>query len=719
MGRKKLADANAVENAEVFTHLKEIASNTWWSWNPQAQDLFERANPDVYLKSDKNPWLTVKKLTLKRKRVLVDNIPFVEDVAEVHKQLQEYLDQKTWYSEKYAGRLRSLIAYFCMEYAIHESLPFYAGGLGVLAGDHLKSASDLGLPMIAIGMYWKKGYTRQHIDKNGKPVDEFRLLTPENTPLQEVVGLNGHPLRLKVTIEDRTVQLRAWQLDVGRIPLYLLDADIMQNERQDRQLTHVLYSGDRATRVRQEIILGIGGWQLIRHLKLNVSACHLNEGHAAFVQFERIVERMHELGETYKKAAKTITESTVFTTHTPIPAGNEEFDPKLIDKYFGVYQKRLKLTHEEFHDLARVKPGARKENFGMTPLALHTSKFSNGVAALHGKIARKMWKHVYPVKKMADVPIGHVTNGIHLKTWLHPEMGELLEKYLGKNWEHSQDQARLWAKCKRIPDQVLWDIHQKFKEELIEFCRSRLEAQEKRTKTHSKKRADLDMVLDPKALTIGFARRFAPYKRATLAFNDAPRLAKILNSQRMPVQIIFAGKAHPADVDGKKLIQQLIKYSHETRFRRRIFFIEDYEMEVARHMVAGVDIWLNNPERPREASGTSGMKPALHGGLNLSILDGWWPEGYNKKNGWAIGTGKDHDGTKASNKRDANELYKILEKEAVPAYFKIDKSTGLPLKWIEMMKNSLMSIPPFFNTHRQVKEYLTKYYHPAMRKSSK
>ena len=586
--------------------------------------------------------------------------------------------------------------------------------LGVLAGDHLKSASDLGIPFVAIGIYWKKGYTRQYVDKSGHPTDEFRSLAPNKTPLAEVVKPNGRPLRLKIPMGSRKVVARAWRLDVGRVPLYLLDTDLPENTAQDRKLTHVLYSGDRDTRIRQEILLGIGGWGLIKELGLKVSACHLNEGHAAFLSLERITERMKLKKQGFKQAMAYVHRTSVFTTHTPVPAGNEEFDPALIDVYLKGYLKKLGLTHEEFHDLARVTPGNSAENFGMTPLALRTSKYANGVAALHGKIARRMWKRVYPGKKLTEVPIGHVTNGIHLKTWLHPEMGELLDEFLGDSWEDKQDLARTWAACKHIPDESLWKLHQKFKAELIDFCRQKVKEQIRRSRSRGMKIAEADKLLDPRALTIGFARRFAPYKRATLVFNDPGRLAKILNNRKMPVQLIFAGKAHPADSAGKELIEKLIEYSQQPRFRKRIVFIEDYEMDVARHMVAGVDIWLNNPERPREASGTSGMKPSLHGGLNLSILDGWWPEGFNRKNGWAIGKGKDHDGTNASNRRDANDLYRILEKEATVLYYERDGS-GIPTRWPAMMKNALETIPVYFNTHRQVKEYLTKYYLPAMR----
>ncbi|HRX84539.1 MAG TPA: alpha-glucan family phosphorylase [Phycisphaerae bacterium] len=704
----------AKANRSDFDLLAEIAGNLWWSWNPRATALLASVYPPAYAASDQNPVTALRKLPARRRRQLAADADFSREVRAVHAELRKYLRSQPWYAQKHGKSARGVTAYFCMEYAVHESLPLYAGGLGVLAGDHLKSASDLGLPFVAIGIYWKKGYTRQRIDKHGRQTDRFPTLAPRDTPLVELKGKSGRPLRLTVVMGKDKVKARAWRMDVGRVPLYLLDTDIPENKARDRRLTHVLYSGDRDTRIRQEILLGIGGWQLLRALGTKVACCHLNEGHAAFLSLERIAERMTQKRESLGAATRYVTNTSVFTTHTPVPAGNEEFDPALVDRYFAAWPKRVGLTREEFHDLARVKAGNAEENFGMTPLALRTSKYANGVAALHGKIAREMWKPLWPGRPVTKVPIGHVTNGVHTLTWMHPRMVELLDEFLGDDWADAQDQAATWAHCKYIPDDVLWDLHQQFKEELIAFCRKRVRAQITRSKLTGMKPADADRILDPDALTIGFARRFAPYKRATLCFRDAARLAKILNDRHRPVQIIFAGKAHPADAGGKAIIEELMRQARAPRFRRRIVFLEDYEMDVARHMVAGVDVWLNNPERPREASGTSGMKPALHGGLNLSILDGWWPEGCNGRNGWAIGKGRDHDGTKAADDRDAADLYRLLEKEVVPAYYSRDRH-GLPGAWLARMKNALMTIPPVFNTHRQVKEYLAKYYAPAMR----
>jgi len=704
----------------TWDQLTEIASNLWWSWDARATALLAGANPGVWRATDQNPVAALRQLSAARRKKLTGDAAFVDETRAVYDRLRTYLRAKTWYAGQQragkGGAGQGVIAYFCMEYAVHESMPLYAGGLGVLAGDHLKSASDLGLPFVAVGIYWKKGYTRQGIDKHGRQTDRFPTLEIRDTPLVEVTGKSGKPLRLTLEMGRRKVTARAWRMDVGRVPLYLLDTDLPGNKPADRKLTHVLYSGDRDTRIRQEILLGIGGWRLLRALGVKVACCHLNEGHAAFLSLERIAERMREKRTSLGAASRYVTDTSVFTTHTPVPAGNEEFDPKVVDQYFGGWPKKLGMTHDEFHNLARVKPGNAQENFGMTPLALRTSRYANGVAALHGRIARAMWKPLWPGTPVGKVPIGHVTNGVHLRTWLHPRMGELLAEFLGDDWEETQDQAATWAHCKYIPDDVLWGLHQQFKAELVAFCRARVKREVSRGRARGMSAAEADRLLDPEALTIGFARRFAPYKRATLCFSDATRFVKILNDRKRPVQIIFAGKAHPADEGGKAIIAELMKCAAMPKFRRRVVFLEDYEMDVARHMVAGVDVWLNNPERPREASGTSGMKPALHGGLNLSILDGWWPEGYDRKNGWAIGKGENHDGTNAADRRDAAHLYRLLEKEVVPLYYQRGRA-GLPTGWIARMKDALMSIPPVFNTHRQVKEYLRKYYQPAMRKA--
>lgn len=689
--------------------LDEVARNLWWTWNSEAIGLFEYADERAFRNSDGNPIVTLRELSPTRRRALGADTEFAAEVARVHARFQRYLKEPTWYQAKHGKAVPGRIAYFCMEYGLHESLPLYAGGLGILAGDHLKSASDLGLPLVAIGIYWKKGYTRQRIDEAGCQQDRFPLLPLPDTPCTEVLGRGGKPLRIALPMGDEKVAVAAYIAQVGRIPLYLLSTDLPENPPRHRKLCDVLYSGDRDSRIRQEILLGIGGCRLLRSLRIPVSVYHLNEGHAAFLSLERIAEEV-EGGAAFRKAVSRVAATSVFTTHTPVPAGNEEFDPHLVDRYMARYPTRMGVTPEVFHDLARVRPGKTKENFGMTPLALRTSRHCNGVAALHGEVARKMWRPLYPGRSVEKVPIGHVTNGIHLRTWLHPEMEAMLDEFLGEDWEHRQDDAKTWKAVAHIPDEALWDLHQSFKRELIGECTDRQSRAGRRKGAAARPP-------HPEALTLGFARRFAPYKRAALIFSDPDRLARILCDRERPVQILFAGKAHPADTGGKDIIREVVRFSRSKRFQGRVIFLEDYEMAVARRMVAGVDVWLNTPQRPREASGTSGMKPAVHGGLNLSILDGWWPEGYNGKNGWAIGKGENWTGP-GSDARDAGQLYRLLEREVVPLFYDRDPD-GLPRRWIACMKAAILSVPHFFNSHRQVKEYLAKYYLPAMRKAGK
>jgi starch phosphorylase len=712
---KSSTKARQKENvADPFEQLTEIAGNLWWTWQPDLTPLFKSLNPRAFDATNQNPIVALRKCTATKRRALERNAQFVNDVRKAHGDYRQYMRANPWFRKTHGRAARRQIAYFCMEYAVHESLPLYAGGLGVLAGDHLKSASDLGLPLVAVGIYWKRGYGRQHIDSAGRQVSLQQPINPDDTPFSEVKTPSGRLWRMRLPLGPDRVTIRAWRADVGRVPLYLLDADLPTNKPRNRKLTHTLYSGDHDTRIRQEILLGIGGWQLLRALKIPVGACHLNEGHAAFLSLERIAERMKSKHESFAHALRYVRKTSVFTTHTPVPAGNEVFAPDLVDRYLFDYQRKLGLTHEQFHNLARVIPDSRSEKFGMTPLALRTSRYANGVAQLHGEIARKMWSGMFPKKKAAAVPIGHVTNGIHLQTWLHPSMNALLSEYLGTDWTNHQDEESLWKRAARIPDDALWSLHRQLKTDLITFCRQRIETQLRRDPVRGMNLSEVKKILDPDALTIGFARRFATYKRATLIFSDAARLAKILNNKQTPVQLIFAGKAHPADTEGQALVAEVVRFSRTQRFRNRVVFLEDYDMNVARHMVAGVDVWLNNPQRPREASGTSGMKPALHGGLNLSILDGWWPEGFNGNNGWKIGSGQDHRDRKKDDARDAEDLYKTLEKQVVPLHFKRTPDE-MPTPWIARMKNAIQTIPPTFNSHRQVKEYLAKFYLPALK----
>jgi starch phosphorylase len=693
-----------------------LAYNLWWSWDGGAEALFRRMDPQLWATSNHNPVALLRRLPRSKKERFSADRAFVAELRRTHKRMQGYLRGRSWFQQRQGTRPGGLVAYFCMEYGLHESLPIFAGGLGVLASDHLKSASDLGLPLVGIGIFWRQGYTRQRIDASGRQIDAYDRLAPENLPLIEVTHRTGRRLRLEIPIGPDNVLARAWRLEVGRTPLFLLDTHLSENAPKHRRLTDRLYSGDRDTRIRQEIVLGIGGWRLLQALDLPVSVCHLNEGHAAFCPLERLAEFVEDSGCDFREAARRVAATTFFTTHTPVPDGNETFEPTLVERYFAGYCRRVGITCDQLLALGRVDPENNGEQFGLTPLAIRLAGRSNGVSKLHGQVSRRMWRGIWPRRRVERVPIGSVTNGIHLATWLHPAMAELLEDYLPKRWRQRQDSAVVWAAARKIPDERLWQLHLELKAEMVNFIRARLRKQLARIKAPQPKLAPAGAGLDFEALTIGFARRFTTYKRANLAFTDPYRLERIVNHPERPVQFIFAGKAHPADEAGKAIVAEVIRQAREPRFNDRVVFLEDYNMETARHLVAGVDVWLNNPRRPQEASGTSGMKPTLHGGLNLSILDGWWPEACNDGvTGWSLGEGQDHDGSAEADRRDAEAFYQRLERDVVPLYY--DCAPGQPPgKWIRCMKQALVTIPPAFNSHRMVKEYFRRYYLPALRR---
>lgn len=694
--------------------LGELAYNLWWSWDLQATALFQSVDATLWDACEHNPVQMLRRVGKRRLQTLATDKTFIAAMKRAAKQMRDYLKTKAWFDKQHAKQTKGLVAYFSMEFGLHESLSIYAGGLGILAGDHFKSVSDLGLPLVGVGIFWRQGYSRQKVSKEGKQADKYDSLKPENLPLAEAKTPSGRPLRIRVSIGKDKVVARAWRLEVGRTPIFLLDTNLPENAPRDRKLTDRLYSGDRDMRIRQEVLLGIGGWKLLRALGLPIRVCHLNEGHAAFCSLERVAEIIKDKKCDFAQAGKIVAASTVFTTHTPIPEGNEIFAPKLVERYLAGECKRLGLDFAELLSLGRVDPTDAGEDFGMTPLALRLSNFNNGVSQLHGEVSRGMWKALWPKRSIAKVPIGAITNGVHLRTWLHPTMARLLDMYLPANWDDRQDSAAVWKAAKKIPDAELWATHVTLKRSLLAFVRQQLQDQLRRHGAGERQIAAAGAGLDPNALTIGFARRFATYKRATLVFSDLKRIERLIANTKRPVQIIFAGKAHPADEKGKRLVAEVVKYAKSRRFKGRVIFLEDYNMIVARHMVAGVDVWLNTPERPREASGTSGMKPPLHGGLNLSILDGWWPEiCENGRNGWAIGKGEDHQNT-ADNKRDAKSLYQCLEREVVPLYYTTDRS-GKPARWIKLMKHAIATIPGQFNSHRMVKEYTKRYYLPALR----
>ena len=704
----------ALNLPEPLAPLGEVAFNLWWTWNSDAQALFRSVDPRLWEHGGHNPVHVLRKLSASRKHRLAEDTAFLAELREVRRRLRAYLSAPTWFKGHQGRKLRGQVAYFSMEFGLHESLPIYAGGLGILAGDHLKSVSDLGLPLVGVGVFWRHGYGRQHIDASGRQADSHDRLQPANLPLEPVVTASGRPVRIRIPMGPDTVTAVAWRLAVGRTSLLLLDTHLEENAPRHRELTNRLYIGDRDARIRQELLLGVGGWKLLKTVGLPIAACHLNEGHAAFCSLERVAETLRETRCDFPAAVRQVADTTIFTTHTPVPEGNEVFDPGLVEHYLRAYPRRLGIPSPKLLGLGRVNPQDEQERFGMTPLALRLASRANGVSELHGEVSRRMWSGLWPRRQPHRVPIGSITNGVHLRTWMHPRMAELLDEYLPARWEERQTRPGVWAKARRIRDARLWGLHQELKAELVEFVRTHVRRRLERNGASEARIKAASSLLDPEALTIGFARRFAPYKRALLMFTNPDRLDRIVNDTRRPVQFIFSGKPHPEDDFGKELVARFVKHADSPRFRQRIVFIEDNTIEVARHMVSGVDVWLNNPRRPQEASGTSGMKPALHGGLNLSILDGWWPEACKEgRNGWSIGQARDHDGSEAADRRDARALYRRLRRDVVPLYYDRDRH-GRPAKWIRCMKHALATIPAEFNSHRMVAQYFRRYYLPVL-----
>ncbi|MFO0847677.1 MAG: alpha-glucan family phosphorylase [Gemmataceae bacterium] len=693
--------------------LSALAYNLWWCWNADAIALFRRINPDLFEALDHSPIRLLTTVEQTRFDELADDDGFLAHMDRVAGALNSYLNATTWYTEQFPDDVR--VAYFSMEFGIHESVPVYSGGLGVLAGDHLKSASDLGLPLSGVSLMYREGYFRQYLNADGWQQERYPENDFFNLPLIAETDKSGQPLLIPAPLPGRDVLLRVWRIQVGRIPLYLLDANIPQNRPEDRAITAQLYGGDQHTRIQQEIILGIGGFRALRALGKEPTVCHMNEGHAAFCSLERIRVLMQEQRLDFATAAEAAKAGTCFTTHTPVPAGNDAFPPQMIEQYLGGYLNQLGIDWHRLLGLGRQHPGNDGEPFGMTVLALKLSNTSNGVSKLHGRVSRTMWKELWPTLPANEIPIGSITNGVHTQSWLAPEMGQLFDRYLGVQWVEKPADFAVWKRVDSIPDAELWRTHERGRERLVALCRARLKAQYQRRGAPPSEIRETEEVLDPDALTIGFARRFATYKRGDLVFRDHDRLDKLLNDPKRPVQLVFAGKAHPKDSGGKELIARVAQLAKKPEFRRRVAFIEDYDMNIARHLVQGVDVWLNNPRRPLEASGTSGMKVPVNGGLNLSILDGWWVEGYDGDNGWAIGAGEEYTDLPYQDEVESRALLQLLERDVAPLFY--DRgSDGLPRAWIRRMKNSMRTLIPVFNTNRMVDEYLERCYLPSHRR---
>jgi glycogen phosphorylase len=690
--------------------LREMSFNLWWTWEPAARRLFRHLDHDLWNRTNHNPVRMLQLSRQARLEELAQDKIFLRELKDIYDAFQKYLARQDTYGKTGAGSaIKKPIAYFSAEFGFHESLPNYSGGLGILGGDHCKSASDLDLNFVAIGLLYRHGYFRQEIDKDGVQHAVNLNQNFHHLPIREVQR-DGTNLLISVRILNRDVFAKIWELRVGRVNLYLLDTDTPENSAEDRLITAELYGGDLEMRMRQEIMLGIGGVNALRALGLEPEVFHMNEGHSAFLALERIRRNVVEKKLDFYSALQLVASANVFTTHTPVPAGNDAFSREMMRKYFGDFVRDLQIPFDEFFSFGQSRVNAT-DPFSMTVLALRVSRHANGVSKLHGAVSQALWKDVWAGVPIHEVPITHITNGVHTKTWMAPEFSALYRKYLG-DWEEHLTEEDFWRRVMDIPDAQLWETHQQLKQRLVEFVRERVRTQRERIGESPQSIRNVNRILDPEILTIGFARRFATYKRGALLFSDKERLRKLLNDTTRPVQFIFAGKAHPRDEGGKALIQEVYKFSREAGFENRIVFLEDYDSYIARRLVQGVDLWLNHPLRPLEASGTSGMKLAPNGGLNLSVLDGWWLEGFNGNNGWAIGPDIQNGTVEFQNEVDAGSLYQVLENQIIPLYYA--KPDGkLPLAWLQLMREAIRSVTPVFNTHRMVKEYTERLYLPA------
>jgi starch phosphorylase len=700
--------------------LRELAYNLYFAWNRDVRDVFARIDPGLWESTHENPVELLARVSQERLDRLANDEAFTSHLEAQADALARYLGGRGWFSRTFPGRRDLTIAYFSMEYGIHECLPIYSGGLGVLAGDHLKSASDLGLPLVGIGLAYAEGYFRQELQPSGWQNERYPRNDWRKLPVTPVTDANGQRLVIHVDYPTGVVHAQLWRIQVGRVPLYLLDANLPENAPEDRRITGPLYGGDREFRVRQEIMLGVGGVHALHALGTPPSICHMNEGHSAFLALERVRREMQERGSSFGVALEIASAGNVFTTHTPVPAGNDVFAKGLVLRYLEPHRAALGLGEEELATLGKTPPSNGEpaaEGFSMPVLAINTSERRNGVSKLHGEVSRRMYAPLFPEVPDHEIPIGHVTNGIHTATWVSDEIAALYTRYVGPRWAEEPDDAALLSRVAEIPDGALWQAHVHARQRLVARARRWLRASAIRRGASEPEIDACDRVLDPHALTIGFARRFATYKRATLLFSDPARLARLLSAPGRPVQLVFAGKAHPQDKEGKELIRQIVHASREPSLEGRVVFLEDYDMSIARALVSGVDVWLNTPRRPHEASGTSGMKAAANGVLNVSVLDGWWAEAWDEwgpRVGWAVGRGEEAAGGAAdelaADALEAEALYDVLEREVVPMFY---EGGALPRRWTARMKTCIMHLLPRFTTQRMVREYTERFYVPA------
>jgi len=702
---------------EPLQPLLEIAYNLWWTWQPDAVALFMRLDHELWHQTYHNPVRMLGRLPQQTLKQAAEDKDFLNRLSNVHQQMREHLTQQTdWAKAASQKRDPYTVAYFCAEFGLTESLQIYSGGLGCLAGDHLKSASELGLPLVAVGLMYRHGYFQQYLNADGWQEEYYPDLDFSNLPLTSMRMENGEPVTVSVKLAGRTVHIAIWQVRVGQVPLYLLDTNLHENEEGDRHITDRLYGGDMEMRIKQEIVLGVGGTRALEAMGIDPDICHMNEGHSAFLALERIRKLIESHDLSFDQARQQAAAGHVFTTHTPVPAGIDRFPPEMMQRFFKHFHDALKLDMEGLLALGREDVTNRQEFFSMATLAMRTADHVNGVSKLHGEVSRDMWHTIWPKVPKHEVPIGHVTNGVHARSWLSPDLMQLFDHYLGSQWRDNPSDPEAWRAVEDIPDAELWRVHEHRRSRLVDWSRRQLRKQLEARGANAHQMDEACDALSERALTIGFARRFATYKRGSLFLRDTERLFKLLEDADRPIQFLIAGKSHPADGGGKDLIRQIVNFAAESDAGHRIVFLENYDIYVARYLVQGCDIWLNNPRRPMEASGTSGMKGAINGVLNCSVLDGWWDEAYEPGIGWAIGQGETYHDREKADRIESKALYDLLENHIVPAFYERD-SQGVPGQWVQRMKKSIARLMPRFNTNRMVQQYAEQFYLPALDRS--
>ena len=712
---------SGLKSFQVFPKIPEplefiwnLAMNYWWSWKRNAVELFRRIDPPKWEESSRNPIVFLTKISQKRFEQLARDDSFLAHQKEVMEEFQYRVLSPVKSSEN-AFKENEAIAYFSMEFGIHESLPLFAGGLGVLAGDHLKSASNLGLPLTAVGLLFRRGYFRQLIPPDGWQQELYPEADYYQMPISRAKDREGNDARITVTGPDGNIHADVWKIQVGRIPLYLLDANIYENSPKIREITANLYSGDGRTRLSQEVLLGIGGMKALEAMGIYPKVCHINEGHCSFSALERLAQVVSQYNVDLKTALEIVPRTTVFTTHTPVAAGQDEFGTDLVQPVLKPYENRLGVSVDEILSWGQINGPNSKEPLSMFILGMHLSQYRNGVSELHGHTARQMWRHVWPERSLDEIPISHITNGVHISSFISPEFAILFDRYLGPDWYLASRKPENMERIDNIPDEEVWWAHELNRTRLINICRQKLIQQYKRQNAPNAIIEEAETILDNDVLTIGFARRFATYKRGDLLFKDIDRLEAILNHPRYAVQFIFAGKAHPRDNEGKELIKRLIQYANRSKLRKRIVFLEDYDMNLARHLVQGTDAWLNTPRRPLEACGTSGMKAAVNGSINISILDGWWNEGYSEETGWAIGYREDFADPNYQDFVESQALYNILENDVIPCFYS-RKNGDISAAWLKRMKASMKMVMGGFCSLKMISEYEKRFYRTAAKR---